>query len=113
MIVRADLPYTVSPQFKGGDGEVLLKDLTTGKKPANVRVFNEMVLNQGCSIGFHTHTEDSEIIYVLEGEGICSEGGRESRVGQGDTLVCYAGESHSLRNECERPFRYLAVIIQN
>ncbi len=111
MIVRADLPYTSSPRFKGGDGEVLLKDLTAGKKPANVRVFNEMVLQKDCSIGFHAHTDDSEIIYILEGEGEYLEGDKASPVRAGDTLLCYAGESHSLRNAGERPLKYLAVII--
>ena len=80
MIVRADLPYNVTPHFKGGEGEVLLKDLTAGKKPANVRVFNEMVLRQGCSIGYHAHTDDCEIIYILEGEGVYLDGDEKKQV---------------------------------
>ena len=92
---------------------MLLKDLTAGKKPANVRVFNEMVLRQGCSIGYHAHTDDCEIIYVLEGEGVYLDGDEKKQVFAGDTLICYAGESHSLSNEREQPLKYLAVIVQN
>ena len=66
MIVRADLPYNVTPHFKGG-----------------------------------------------EGEGVDLDGDEKKQVFAGDTLLCYAGESHSLSNEREQPLKYLAVIVQN
>ena len=59
-----NVPVAVSEHFRGGEGEVWLKDLTCGRKPPNVKVFSEMTLHKGCSVGYHTHAGDSEIIYV-------------------------------------------------
>ena len=107
-----DLSVRIEEHFKGGDGEVFVKDLTAGKKPANVRICNEMVLLKNCSIGYHTHEGDSEIIYILSGEGLYRDGAQESRVRAGDTLICCGGESHSLRNERKQPLKYLAFIVK-
>lgn len=106
-----NVPVAISEHFRGGEGEVWLKDLTCGRKPPNVKVFSEMTLHKGCSVGYHTHTGDSEIIYILSGEGISREGEEEHFVRAGDTLVCLSGQSHSLRNEREEPLRYIAAII--
>ena len=71
----------------------------------------EMVLEKGCSIGFHVHEGDSEIICILEGEGICTDGGADVPVRAGDAIVCREGEAHALRNECDRPLRYFAFVV--
>ncbi len=107
----ADLPVSRSENFKGGEGHVLMKDLSCGKKPANFKVCCEMVLEKGCSIGFHVHEGDSEIICILEGEGICTDGGADVPVRAGDAIVCREGEGHALRNECDRPLRYFAFVV--
>ena len=112
MVNRGEnLPVKFVEHFRGGDGETIVKDLTAGKKPANVRVCSEMVLMKGCSIGRHGHSDDSEIIYILGGEGVYDDNGTVVSVRAGDTLVCFAGEEHSLRNEKDDPLRYLAMIV--
>ena len=112
MVNRGEnLSVHITEHFKGGDGVVFIKDLTAGKKPANVRVCNEMVLLKNSSIGFHRHEGDSEIIYILEGEGLYRDGEQDMIVRAGDTLICCSGESHSLRNELEQPLKYLAFIV--
>ncbi len=112
MVNRGEnVPVRIAEHFRGGEGEVWNKDLTCGRKPANVKVFSEMTLHRGCSIGPHTHEGDSEIIYILSGEGMYRDGAAEVRVRAGDTLICYEGESHALRNEREEPLRYIAAII--
>lgn len=109
---KGSLPESVAEHFRGGEGAVRLIDLAAGNKPANVRVCNEMVLEKGCSIGYHTHEGDSEIIYILSGSGICNDNGLDVCVGAGDTLIAYDGDAHSLRNEGDVPLRYLAVIVK-
>ena len=49
-----NVPVAVSEHFRGGEGEVWLKDLTCGRKPPNVKVFSEMTLHKGCSVGYLT-----------------------------------------------------------
>ena len=112
MVNRGEnLPVRFVSHFRGGEGDTAFKDLTAGKKPANVRVCSEMLLLRGCSIGSHAHSDDSEIIYILGGEGVYDDNGTEVPVRAGDALVCFAGERHSLRNEREEPLRYLALIV--
>lgn len=106
-----NLPVTIVEHLRGGAGEVYVKDLTLGRKPVNLRMFSEMILLKGCSIGTHTHAGDGEIIYILSGEGIYFDGNAESPVRAGDALVCCSGESHALRNERDMPLKYLACII--
>ena len=87
------------------------KDLTAGKKPGSVRDCNEMTLFRGCSVGFHSHNGVGEVIYVLHGEGVYSDGEAETHVRAGDALVCFDGEGHAIRNEREAPLKILAFIV--
>ncbi len=108
---KKEIPVSIAEHFRGGDGAVALKDLTAGHRPANVKVCSEMVLQKGCSIGSHAHEGDSEIIYVLDGEGVYDDNGTQTAVAAGDVLVCFNGERHSLRNEKDAPLRYIALIV--
>lgn len=112
MVNRSEnMPVRIEEKFRGGDGEVLIKDLTAGRKPGSVRDCNEMVIFRGCSVGFHTHYGVGEIIYILHGEGVYTDGDAETHVRAGDTLVCLDGEGHAIRNEREEPLKFLAFIV--
>ena len=88
MINRSEnMPVRIEENFRGGTGEVIIKDLTAGRKPGSVRDCNEMTLFRGCSVGFHRHNGVGEVIYVLHGEGVYSDGEAETHVRAGDALV--------------------------
>lgn len=108
---REEIPVRIAERFRGGEGDIWIKDLTCGRKPANVKVFSEMVLPKGSSIGYHVHTADSEIIYILGGEGLYRTGETQVKVRAGDALVCHTGEGHGLRNEEDEPLRFLAAVV--
>ncbi len=91
------------PNFKGGEKEY------------NVKMFNKVMrgrLVPGASIGYHTHTEDQEVIYILEGEGslVDSEGNVISKVLPGQATLCPKGESHSLVNKSDKDLLFFAVV---
>lgn len=112
MVNRSEnMPVRIEENFRGGTGEVIIKDLTAGKKPGSVRDCNEMTLFRGCSVGFHSHNGVGEVIYVLYGEGVYSDGEAETHVRAGDALVCFDGEGHAIRNEREAPLKILAFIV--
>ena len=93
------------PGFKGGEGEFLPKMI--------VDELNKIIygrLEPGSSIGYHTHETDSEIIYILEGNGKCLYDDGEERLTAGDCHYCPKGHAHSLINDSLSDFIFFAVV---
>jgi mannose-6-phosphate isomerase-like protein (cupin superfamily) len=96
----------------GGKGELesialLQPDDFKGKG----RMFAHNFLKPGSSIGLHTHTGDFEIYYILNGEGIFVDNGKDVQVSKGDVLITYDGENHALKNTGNVDIEFLACII--
>ncbi len=64
----------------------------------------------GASIGLHTHTDSSEIIYILSGSGknICD--GKEERLTVGDCHYCPKNSSHTFINDGNEDLIFFAVV---
>ena len=95
------------PNFKGGEKEYNVKMFDIGP---NKIMRGRLV--PGASIGYHTHTEDQEIIYVLEGEGtvVDEQGNKVESVLPGQSTYCAKGESHSLTNQGDKDLVFFAVV---
>ncbi len=95
------------PNFKGGEKEYNVQMFTDS---TNKIMHGRLV--PGASIGFHTHTEDQEVIYILEGNGtvINGEGRENDAANPGDALYCPKGESHSLVNTGDKDLIFFAVV---
>ena len=95
------------PNFKGGEKEYNVKMFNTdGNKIMRGR------LVPGASIGYHTHEEDQEVIYILEGEGslVDENGNVLDKVLPGQATMCPKGESHSLTNKGDKDLVFFAVV---
>jgi len=103
----ANMEEKALPNFKGGEKQYNVKMFTDDK---NKIMRGRLV--PGASIGFHTHTEDQEVIYILEGNGtvINGEGKENDSANPGDTLFCPKGESHSLVNTGDKDLLFFAVV---
>lgn len=75
------------------------------------RVFNHMVLEPGCGIGWHIHKGDGETYYILKGHGQYSDNGTVIDVYPGDTTFVDDGEGHSILNVGDEPFEAIALIL--
>ena len=95
------------PNFKGGEKEYNVKMVDEGPNK-----FMRGRLIPGASIGFHTHTENQEIIYVLEGEGtvVDEQGNTVEKVIPGQVTYCAKGVSHSLVNKSGKDLIFFAVV---
>lgn len=95
------------PNFKGGQKEYNVKMFDIGP---NKIMRGRLV--PGASIGFHTHTEDQEIIYVLEGEGtvVDENGSKVETVLPGQATYCAKNDSHSLVNKGDKDLKFFAVV---
>lgn len=100
--------------MRGGSGAVYLQGLVPADSlPDKCRLFSVVTLEKGCSIGSHTHEQETEVYYVLEGEAIYDDNGTTKAMSVGDCSICVSGEAHAIANEKETPLRFIAAIIKN
>jgi len=95
----------IIPNFKGGEGNFEAK-ISADEK--NRIIYGKLV--PGASIGYHTHETNSEIIYILEGNGKCRIGDETETLSKGDCHYCRMGESHSLYNDSDDDLIFFAVV---
>jgi len=81
--------------------------------PAKCRLFSVMSVEKGCSVGRHDHADETEIYYVIEGEGILNDNGTLRPFRKGDCNVCGNGDFHAVSNENDETLRIFAVIIKD
>ncbi|MCI7473397.1 MAG: cupin domain-containing protein [Clostridiales bacterium] len=107
-ICLPQIAETPMPQFKGGKKTTYSRVMDDGLN----RIFQTR-LESGASIGLHTHTGSSEILYVLSGTGKAICDGVEERLGPGDCHYCPEGHAHTLMNDGGADLVFFAVVPQH
>ena len=101
----SQMEETPMPQFKGGEK-------TTYSRFVDDCV-NRIMMNRlepGASIGLHTHESNSEIIYILEGDGAVLYDGAYEDIHAGQCHYCPKGHAHSLMNHSQADLVFFAVV---
>ena len=98
-------------RMRDGDGTTRLTYLLDGSTQKNARLFAEITLNPGSSIGYHKHDSETEYYFILSGTGIVNDDGKEVQVKQGDSIITGNGASHSIKNSGSVPLIFHAVIV--
>ena len=100
-----NMPAKPVAGFKGGEGE------------AQVRIHQDdmgkvaqITLPVGASIGYHTHDDSYEVIYVLSGCGTCYDGDQVYPVSAGMVQYCPQFDGHSIVNTGVEDLRLLGII---
>ncbi len=75
------------------------------------RMFSHIVLDPGASISYHQHTGDTEWYYIIKGEGVFNDNGKEVQVSGGDVCETPHGESHSLKNTGDNKLEMIALVL--
>ena len=91
--------------FKGGNGEL---DTRNFVDPKNKIMMSR--LTPGANIGYHQHEMNSEVIFILSGEGHFIYDGEEEKVKSGDVHYCPMGHSHAFYNDGDNDLSYLAIV---
>ena len=105
------MPRIVKNQLREGNGATNFVSLAEEGSVKHCRLFSEITLEKGCSIGEHDHVNETEYYWITEGEGIVTEIDGEKRVSKGDLVVTGGGASHAIRNEQDTPLKFMAIII--
>ena len=109
--LSADLPRTEVKAFDGL-GTVLSTILTDKEGLYNHgRLFNHTIVNPGCSIGYHVHNHETEFYYILKGEAVFNDDGKEVILHAGDIGITGYGQGHGLENRSSEPVEMIALIV--
>ena len=97
----------------GGQGHALIKRLLDEKRlNGKCRLYAEVTLEPGCSLGYHEHHNESETYYILRGEGDYNDNGVIRPVKAGDVVFCDDGEGHGLLNNGKEDLKFIALILK-
>lgn len=104
----------VVKNLAGGKGEVIKKHLL-GRAELNdkTRMFAEITLAPGASIGVHPHRKESETYYFLAGTGTYNDNGTLRTVAPGDVTFTPDGNSHGLENTGTENLVFIALILRD
>ena len=75
------------------------------------RLFNHTIINPGCSIGYHTHNHETEFYYIIKGEAVFNDDGKEVILHAGDIGITGYGQGHGLEYRSSEPVEMIALII--
>jgi len=111
LIKRNEMKTEIKEKMRGGEGRAELVHLVDCQNEKNIRMLAEITLQPGCSIGNHSHENETEYFLILSGEGIVNDNGTEKPVKSGDAVITGNGASHSIRNNGSVPLVLHAVIV--
>lgn len=83
----------------GGTGDVIIEHYIDEKMiNSGIVMYAKVIIAPGCSLGYHTHTGNTETVVVLSGTAQCNDDGELKVLHPGDVTHCLEGHSHSIGN---------------
>ena len=111
-IQSSELKIEYRENMRGGEGTVEIAHAASPEMlPPGLRLHARLTLPPGASIGEHVHENETELFYVLQGQGELLENGTWAPLSPGDATSTGNGASHALRNSGDVPFVVMATII--
>lgn len=91
-----------------GAGEILFREVFKKKDfESNLQHLHETIVYPHSTIGYHLHSGNEEIYYILEGEGIMTVDDEEKKVSKGDAIITHSGSKHGLVNNTDNDLKIL------
>ncbi|HBO36607.1 MAG: cupin domain-containing protein [Sphaerochaeta sp.] len=106
-----EMKSVVKQRMREGTGQVVVKSLMDEGTVSHSRLFAELTIEKGCSIGVHNHVNETEYYWITEGKGIVTEADGEKVVQKGDLVITGGGASHAIRNDEDETLKLMALII--
>lgn len=102
----------IKQNMRGGKGNVEITHITDNEiLGKNCRLFAQITVKPGDSIGDHQHLGEREIFYFIQGKGIVIDNGKQSEIGPGDVMVTPDQSSHSVVNTGDQDLVFMALIL--
>lgn len=107
-----NMEVEVIQNMRGGNGAVTITHiLNDGDYNGKARMLAKIVLNPGCSIGFHKHVNEEEILYVMSGRATYNDNGNEMQLSKGSSAIALGGQIHAVANNTDRDVELMATIL--
>ena len=107
-----DTRTEIRESLRGGNGCVIFNHILGDKEmKTNARLFAEMILEPGCSVGYHQHNGESETYYILSGTGTYDDNGTVRTVKAGDVTFTPDGSGHGIANDGTEDLKFIALIL--
>lgn len=102
----------VREKMRGGEGTVKIENFVSAAELNDKgRLFGKIIIEPGCSIGYHIHEHDSELFYIIKGNAKYTDGDKVVDVKAGDTMVCPAGTGHCIACDGDETVELIALIV--
>lgn len=88
----------IKVNMRGGEKETKISHFLKAELPNHIRLMGLITLIPGASIGEHVHEKESEVFYIISGNGKYLDEGKWIDIQTGDVLLCKSGGMHSLAN---------------
>ena len=101
----------VKENANGGKGQVVVKYiLDDNELNAKCKMFAEVTIAPGCSLGDHEHHGESETYYIIKGQGEYDDNGTKRPVTVGDKTFTPDGCGHGIANTGDEDLVFMALI---
>jgi mannose-6-phosphate isomerase-like protein (cupin superfamily) len=111
VIQRKNMKTETKECLRDGKGKVSMVHLAPAEVRRHTKLFAELSLEGGASIGYHDHPNDIEYFVILHGTGIVNDNGVETPVKKGDVVVTGNGSFHSITNNGQGTLDMIALIL--
>lgn len=114
MIRKSHEKVVERPKRKfGAPGYITVRNLINSPAELNGkgRVFAHTTVLPGHGIGYHVHSGDAEIYYVVSGKGQYDDNGAIVTIEAGDVTFTPSGTGHGVMCVGDKPLELIALIL--
>ncbi len=98
----------------GGTGFVTIQRILSAEEmKGKCGLYAKVTIGPGSSLGYHEHHGESEIYFILSGQGEYNDNGTLRPIKQGDRTITVHGTGHGLANIGNEDLVFMALIIQD
>ena len=108
---RNEMKRDDKERLREGVGIARMIHLMEPNTEKNARMFAEITLDPGHSIGYHQHDSETEYYLILSGKGTVNDNGKDIEVQAGDAMATGNGASHSITNTGTAPLVFHAIVV--
>ncbi|AFA48971.1 cupin domain-containing protein [Acetobacterium woodii] len=103
----------IKHNMRGGAGDIELTHIAeSGVLGEHCRLFSQIRVKPGDSIGEHQHLGEQEIFYFIQGNGIVIDNGKKAEIRTGDVMITPDNASHSVINTGDEDLVFIALILK-
>jgi quercetin dioxygenase-like cupin family protein len=100
---------TEMPNMHDGNGMTLAYSFFDGDIDKSTMFF-DLVVKPRTYVGYHRHTGNEEILYIVSGKAENFQHGSRQVLEAGDAILIKSGESHAIRNVGAEDLRVLGFV---